>query len=504
MPRNVAVERPQAGVGRVELHHDVPVGLHLLHVAALRIARVGYGAVPRETGPGGEHPHVVTVQVNRVRGGAVVADDHAHAGVGSQIADVGEGVEGHIACIRLQKGRVVVIHARRLAVEVPKGVARRVGEEGDVVRVSVRRVGDRHGEGGLGQTQCVVGAGARVGNVPRRRGGRLARVSLVVVDSGNGVGLVGSRARGDVGSHPECRGRSTSIGSDKDVGALSYTEGHDLGGVGSHGDKIIGNHRQVVAVNGEALHTLGAGVDQAKSMRLARGELELGDASVGRAWSGVAGSNGGAVEVHLTVDKVVVRSGRSFSARSKDLLHEVEVLGVVPVGQHHGTKIDVIVRVLGPVDDNGPKHAVRVLSRVVRVIPGSTVQLSLELISVALARGNGTLVDTGNTILPRRPSLQETVPVKRSALLGTSDVVVQSDLDGITPVGLDGGSGVSPIDEQCLLLIAIRGNSATADGEVICPDDTSVGRRGVGVRVSGGRSSPGIPSRKGVVCQESR
>lgn len=191
VPRDVAVEGPHARVGGVELHDNVPAGLDLLHVAALRVVGVGDGAVPGEAGARGQHVHVVAVQVDRVRRGAVVADDHAHAAVGPQVAHVGERVKGQVARVGLQQGRVVVVDAGRLVVKVPERHARGVGEERDVVRVRVGRVGHRHGEHGLGQRQGVVGAGAGVGNVPRGGGGRLGCVRLVIVDGGDGVGLVG-------------------------------------------------------------------------------------------------------------------------------------------------------------------------------------------------------------------------------------------------------------------------------------------------------------------------
>lgn len=139
-----------------------------------------------------------------------------------------------------------------------------------------------------------------------------------------------------------------------------------------------------------------------------------------------------------------------------------------------------------------------------RVIPRGSVQLSLKLVGVALARGNGALVDTGDTVLPWRASLQETMPMKRSALLRTGDVVVQSDLDSITPVTLNGRSRVCPIDEENTLLVSIRGYGATTDGKVVSANDTSVGRRIVWVGIGRGLGSPWKATGKRVVRQESR
>lgn len=65
VPGNVAMEWPYTGVGWVKLHHDVSVGLHLLHVAALRVAGIGDDAVPG-TRARGEHVHVVAVKMDGV------------------------------------------------------------------------------------------------------------------------------------------------------------------------------------------------------------------------------------------------------------------------------------------------------------------------------------------------------------------------------------------------------------------------------------------------------
>lgn len=129
------------------------------------------------------------------------------------------------------------------------------------------------------------------------------------------------------------------------------------------------------------------------------------------------------------------------------------------------------------------------------MIPGSSIQLSFKLVRVALARGDRALVNTRDAVLPRGSSLQETVPVKSGTLLRTSDVVVQSDLDRISPVSLNGRSRVGPVDEKDRLLISIRGNGAAADSKIVGSDDTCVGRRGVRIGISGGRSSPREASR---------
>lgn len=86
-----------------------------------------------------------------------------------------------------------------------------------------------------------------------------------------------------------------------------------------------------------------------------------------------------------------------------------------------------------------------------RVIPSGSVEFSLELIGIALSRRDGALVDTGNTILPWCCGLKEAMPVQ-SCSFGIAcgvfgDVVVDGDLDSISPVGLNGRPREGPIDK---------------------------------------------------------
>ena len=93
MPRDVAMERPHAGVVRLVLQHDVTVSLHELHVAPLRVLLVDDGAVP---GPEalGQDVEVVAVEVHGVGGGEVVVDDYPDRGVVAEVVGVPLRVEG--------------------------------------------------------------------------------------------------------------------------------------------------------------------------------------------------------------------------------------------------------------------------------------------------------------------------------------------------------------------------------------------------------------------------
>lgn len=105
------------------------------------------------------------------------------------------------------------------------------------------------------------------------------------------------------------------------------------------------------------------------------------------------------------------------------------------------------------------------------MIPSSSVELSLELVGIALSRWNRTLVNSGNTVLPWCRGLKESMPVQSCSfglaygVLG--DVVVDGDLDDVSPVGLNGRPREGPIDKQHRFLISVRSKHSSADSEVI-------------------------------------
>lgn len=98
-------------------------------------------------------------------------------------------------------------------------------------------------------------------------------------------------------------------------------------------------------------------------MRLAGSELELADSGVVGALGLVSRSDLGAVEVHLSVDQVIVREDRSCSWRHR-LLYQRQIRRVVPVSQHHRADVDVIALLVGTVNNQRTEDTARVLSTV--------------------------------------------------------------------------------------------------------------------------------------------
>lgn len=61
-----------------------------------------------------------------------------------------------------------------------------------------------------------------------------------------------------------------------------------------------------MAVDRKPLNTFGAAVDEAKTMSLAGGELELADSGVACTLGGISLGNLGAVKVHLSVNQIII------------------------------------------------------------------------------------------------------------------------------------------------------------------------------------------------------
>ena len=139
-----------------------------------------------------------------------------------------------------------------------------------------------------------------------------------------------------------------------------------------------------------------------------------------------------------------------------------------------------------------------------RVIPRSAVQRSPELVGEALPRSDGALADGGSAVFPRSTLLKEAMPVNCSTFFGASDVVLDCDLDNITPIGLDSGTRESAVDKKYRSLVAVRGDSSPADSPVIVPNNTGEGSAGVGIVAVVTQAPPRKSVRHGIVSQAKR
>lgn len=138
------------------------------------------------------------------------------------------------------------------------------------------------------------------------------------------------------------------------------------------------------------------------------------------------------------------------------------------------------------------------------MIPRRAVQRSLESVGVRLLGSNGALGNGWHSVLPLSSLLPEAVPMQGRAFGSISDVVMDGDLDPVTPVGLDGRSGESSIDQKHLSLVAIGSNDTAADSEVVLPGDAGVRPLLVVVGAVRRERAPGNAVGQGVVVQELR
>lgn len=235
---------------------------------------------------------------------AVVADDNADAAIVGKVLDVPVVVEGQVTLVDLKKGGVVEVAAEIDATKRPLNNTRVITEDLDLHGPGNGNIGRLELHDGLGESEVIVDAGTGVGNVPGTASRRFGLIGQVVVDSSESEGLSSQTAAGDVAAHPV--GTSwvavVGVGLDEDVGSLADTKGDDLRVIGLDLDEVVSDDGEGVSVDGEALGTLGTGVDEAKTVGLAGLELELGDTGIVGALCVISGRNGGAVEVALAVD----------------------------------------------------------------------------------------------------------------------------------------------------------------------------------------------------------
>ena len=102
-----------------------------------------------------------------------------------------------------------------------------------------------------------------------------------------------------------------------------------------------------------------------------------------------------------------------------------------------------------------------------RVIPRSAVEIRNERVGEAFPGGNRALLNGWDAIEPWRSLLQYPVPVQGGAFFRPRDVVAHVDRNGVSPVGLNGWSRESSIDEKSTFIDSIGGNSPPSNVEIV-------------------------------------
>lgn len=285
---------------------------------------------------------------------------------------------------------------------------------------------------------------ARVGVVRLRSTvlwGSCSCIGVLIVDRCEGQRLQGrfrAVAARDFRAHPDDVGGFTGRFYDN-VTALANSKGYDGGFVWIDGDEVISNHCHGVSVDTELLNCLNTGIDETESMFLATRESELGQAGIVHTRRvGVVLRGRLAIKVHLTIDEVIVRGWAEFAEISAlNVLQNTEIVTMVVVVQRDWAKIDIVIIVLGPVYNKRAPETTSVLAGVMRVIPCSPERGSFEAVGVARARCDGTHGNSGDTVHPSGVLLINAVPMHGGAFFRILNVIMDSNLDSVTPIGFD-------------------------------------------------------------------
>ena len=120
VPRDVAMERPDARVIRGDLPDQVTICSHELHVSSLRVRLSGNGnAVPISV-TFVKDLHVVSVQMHGVRCGGWVVDYDANGSVAAEVSNVPFIGVGEISLIGEGEDWTVIVCTERCSAKCPK------------------------------------------------------------------------------------------------------------------------------------------------------------------------------------------------------------------------------------------------------------------------------------------------------------------------------------------------------------------------------------------------
>jgi len=300
-------------------------------------------------------------------------------------------------------------------------------EVGDVADV----VGNPWGEGRGSQavtTVGVAGGGCRLSDLDTR----------VCEDGETGTLVVGVAASG-LGLSAEPVVAGGLVGVDDDFVSLTDVEEDGLDSDGLDRDQVGGDDLEGVAVKRDTNGIVNGHVDDAEEVLLAGGELDVE----------VLASGAGRVHVGSVDEDIVGRGTRAVLEEThEDLSIGISGGHVEPVVDCQWAQVNVPVVRGGAVDDQRTSDTVTVLRRVVRVVPCSTELGSLKAVGLGLTGGERALGDTVHTVLDGAAQLAETVPVNGSTV--GLHVVVDGDLEVVSPVGPDERTGVLAVDEEAL------------------------------------------------------
>src|SRR5579859_3799025 len=299
---------PDAGVSCVVSEDKMTGRWEDVNISSGRVRIRGYRPIP-DTITLRNEIHVMSVIVDRVINWDGVVDGKLHdlssivSGIGSEDIVVAGEVERFVRlpnCFRHEKGRYVVVATIRDIVDSPEPVTGSIGSESDFDIVNFRRFLWRFREKGNKEGGIDILARRKI-VLPWFGLGRRTLVCIWIVDYSKCGWVEGTTTLLNGGSHPVLlAGFSNSF--DDDVHALSNAKGDNILRGLDNGDKIHSDDIQSMTIDTEMLESVSSRVDEAKTMKSIRLEVELGDTGV--AVAGIVGCiDGGAVEIVLAVDE---------------------------------------------------------------------------------------------------------------------------------------------------------------------------------------------------------
>ena len=136
---------------------------------------------------------------------------------------------------------------------------------------------------------------------------------------------------------------------------------------------------------------------------------------------------------------------------------------VAPVAEEEWCDGFVIVTCTGTMESHWASKAIRVLERVVAVIPGCTVLGHPELVSEAVASGDWALGDAVDAVVLKRVKLPDAMPMDGSAVV--LHIIVHCDLEPVAPAGFNPWTRVLLIEGFATIA---AGDAISINGVVCC------------------------------------
>ena len=118
---------------------------------------------------------------------------------------------------------------------------------------------------------------------------------------------------------------------------------------------------------------------------------------------------------------------------------------MVPITDQDWVPRFIPICTAGAMNDHRPSHAIRILQRVVTVVPAVAILQSLEIVGITATGSNGALCHAIHTIGLVGVELSEAMPMNCGAI--GFDVISDMDSNVVAPAGFDQWTGIRAIHD---------------------------------------------------------